>query len=159
MWQQYLSDRFTDANLELPTFYTFQRHVGEKKEIRIADGIHFVVNGQVKFHSNCTHLQALRYQLCNHPNAFPNDLADCFADTFNPEFFSGLLPKLRLEKEQYPFGAWEQHLKPRLMEYGDTMDNDEFDRQPLRRAGYGTDASSVHIPFAEQGVSQPAYRI
>lgn len=159
LWQQYLSDRFTDIGLELPTFYAFQRQVGEKKEIRIADAIHFIVNGQVKFHKAATNLDALRYQLCNHPNAYPNDLADCFADTFNPEFFSGLLPKLRANKEEYPFGAWEQHLKPRMMAYDDTMDNDELDRQPIRRAEHSTDASSVRIPFAEQGVSQPALRI
>jgi len=45
------------------------------------------------------------------------------------------------------------------MAYGDTMDNDEYDRQPIRRAEHGTDASSVRIPFAEQGVSRPAIRI
>lgn len=159
LWFQYLSDRFIDAGLEIPTPYTFQRASGEKKEVRIASGIHFVVAGQVKFHDSCEALLNLRDQLCNHPNAFPNDLADCFVDTFSPEFFTGFLPRLRATKQEYPFGAHEQRLKRFLVNDYDTMDEQEFDRPPIRRGQPGPEASSGQMPFSERGVAPPPFYI
>jgi hypothetical protein len=158
LWFQYLSDRFIDANLEMPTPYTFQRQTGEKKEVRIAAAIHFVVAGQVKFYNGCEAILNLRDQLANHPNAFPNDLADCFADTFSPEFFTGFLPRLKAVKEPYQWGAHEQRLKKGWNPDYDTIDRDEASiRPPIRRGSPGTDASSVQVPFSERGVAPPSF--
>lgn len=152
LWQQYLEDRFTDAMLDMPAFYCFNRQSGEKKEVRIADAINFIVNGQVKFHKKATDFMKLRDQLCNHPNAYPNDLADAFADTFNPEFFSGLLPRLVAEREPAPMGAWESHLKRGWSGYYDTMDTMDSERPPIRSAARdNASASLAGFPISELG--------
>lgn len=150
-WKQYLEDRFTEEDLEMPTFYAFQRQQGERKDIRISDAINFIPRGQVHFYSRNEGLDALRYQLVNHPQAFPKDVADAFADGFQPEFFSGLLPKLKtVVTEKYPYGAFERRLKPNWSHNDDTLDGMDPDRPPLRRGATTLDASSED-PFAERG--------
>jgi hypothetical protein len=137
-WPRYLQDRFTDAGLfyDFPAFYQFNRQAGEKKEVRITNSLAFLKRGQIKVHKDCRNLDALRYQLCQHPNAFPNDLADAFADIVNPEFFVGLLPTL-VEKAKGPeYGAYEERLKGPWLAAYDKIDFEqwEYDRPPIRRA-------------------------
>jgi hypothetical protein len=145
LWEQFLSDRFTDrfgdTPRSMPTFFAIQRQKGESKEVRISNAIGFVINGQVQFHKDCQDLDKLRNQLTGHPHAFPNDLADCFADNFIPEIFSGLLPRYMTTPDKQPLGAYEANLKPRWFTDSGNMDDMEFDREPIGRGALRPGAS------------------
>lgn len=160
LWHQYLSDRLLDAGIpDAVAFHAFNRQQGERKEVRISNALAFVARKQVRFLNSATHIDALRYQLCNQPQAFPNDLADAFADTFNPEFFSGILPKLRLQKETYPWAPFERSLRNPLSENDDIMDYMDFGTPLPRRGLHLRGASPRSIPFSEQGDAPPALYI
>lgn len=149
LWEQYLRDRFTDANLDFPGFYTINRQTGERKETRIANAIAFVVKGQVWFMKDNPGLQAIKDQLVGHPQAFPNDAADAWADSLSAEFFSGLLPQMKAAVAEQSFGAHEKRLK-RMWYTKDMPEEEEIGRPALRGAHTAAGASPDDKSAAEQ---------
>jgi len=121
----WLRDFFTAKNLIMPPFVTFSRQRGANKDARISEAINYVTRGLVQFNADCPEIMVLRDQLCNHPYSQRKDVADAFADIFNPDFYIGRLPALQKPDPFLP-AAFEERLKGhRFWERGILIDDDD----------------------------------
>lgn len=130
VWEAYLSTIYSDAKMEMPPFAAGQRNsIGKSKDLRITEGLSFIVRQKVRIWRDMPGYDAFRHQALHFPNLHKRDILDAFADSFHPVVFSSL-SAWRPRDEAYEFSPWERELKP--YDILGTHDNLREDRPPIR---------------------------